>query len=177
MPRRKVILALDLGAKCGWALWKDGKVSSGTWKLVKSTTKKHTERHGMRFVRLQEQLELIHREIHIDAIFYEEVHAHAGTDAAHAYGGYRSHAMSWCETANMGTPVWPEPVLYGSFGVGTIKKRATGKGNSKKDKMIAAANRLWKGKKKVTDDNEADALWILVLATERLGLRWPGGKP
>lgn len=164
------MLALDLGGKTGWALYNNGKVTSGTWKLVKGSTKKHQERHGMRFVRLQEQLSLLYAAHEIEAIYYEEVHAHAGTDAAHAYGGFRAHAMSWCEKL-------PEPVPYDSFGVGTIKKRATGKGNSKKDKMIEAANKLWRGKKIVSDDNEADALWILVLATERLGLKWPGGTP
>ncbi len=57
-----------------------------------------------------------------------------------------------------------------SYGVGTIKKHATGKGNAKKPQMIEAANKTYSNKlgKKITDDNEADALHILGLAIERL---------
>jgi hypothetical protein len=42
--------------------------------------------------------------------------------------------------------------------------------------MIEAANsKLLKGRK-VVDDNEADALWILRLAMEKLNQSWPGEK-
>lgn len=168
----KVVLGLDLGAKTGWSLYNNGKITSGTWKLVKASTKKHDERQGMRFMRLLEELNKIKKDAALEIIFYEEVHAHAGTDAAHAYGGFRSHVMSWCEQ------IVPNPILYNSFGVGTIKKRATGKGNSKKEQMIEAANETFKKilNRPVADDNEADALWVLTLAIEKYGLALPDGN-
>lgn len=163
------ILALDLGGKCGWALYSDGVVTSGTWKLVKTTTKKRRELPGYRFVRFNAELEKIEATGELDHIFYEEVHAHAGTDAAHIYGAFRGLLMFYCDNRF-------KPLPYGSYGVGTIKKRATGKGNAKKPQMIEAANKkLFKRcRYKVTDDNEADALWILKLATEQLHQTWPG---
>jgi len=166
------ILALDLGGRCGWALYNNGKVTSGMWKLVRTTTKKFKEHPGYRFVRFNAELEKI--EYHkgkLDHVFYEEVHAHAGTDAAHIYGAFRGLLMFYCDNR------YP-PIPYGSFGVGTIKKRATGKGNAKKPQMIRAANaKLLKNlKRKTNDDNEADALWILKLAMEQLEQSWPGEK-
>lgn len=165
------ILALDLGGKCGWALYSDGVITSGTWKLVKTTTKKRRELPGYRFVRFNAELEKIEDTGELDYIFYEEVHAHAGTDAAHIYGAFRGLLMFYCDNRY-------KPLPYGSFGVGTIKKRATGKGNAKKPQMIQAANMklLKRLKRKVSDDNEADALWILKLAMEQLHQSWPGEK-
>ena len=46
----------------------------------------------------------------------------------------------------------------------SIKKFATGNGNAKKEQMIAAAERHFKIK--VTNDNFADALWILEFAKQ-----------
>lgn len=163
------ILALDLGGKCGWAIYSDGEITSGTWKLVKTNTKKRRELPGYRLVRFNAELERIESEGKIDYVFYEEVHAHAGTDAAHIYGAFRGTLMLFCDNR-------AEPIPYGSYGVGTIKKRATGKGNAQKPDMIRAANKKLLKKRKVVDDNEADALWILKLAMESLHLPWPGEK-
>jgi Holliday junction resolvasome RuvABC endonuclease subunit len=116
----------------------------------------------MRFYRFVEELNRLWILETPHAIYYEEVHAHAGTDAAHAYGGFRGMLMYWCEAQEPSIP-------YGSFGVGTIKKRATGKGNAKKPDMIAAANRVFGPilMREIADDNEADALWILALALDK----------
>lgn len=45
-----------------------------------------------------------------------------------------------------------------------IKKFATGKGNAKKEQMLAAAQKIWDD---VTDHNEADALWLLAYAVRQ----------
>lgn len=152
------VLAIDLGGKMGYAIsWANREITSGTVKLVKASTKKHKETPGLRFVRFRDWLENIDG---VHYVYYEEVHAHAGTDAAHAYGGFRALLMEWAER---------NKIPYGSFGVGTIKKRATGKGNSKKPAMIEAADiRFGTENNRITDDNQADALWILVLALEKL---------
>jgi len=154
------ILAVDTGAKCGWALYDNGALSAGTWKLKKADTKKHKERYGMRFQRFYDELQKIGK---VDYVYYEEVYSHTGTKAAHSYGGFKSLLLFWCELNG---------ISYGSFGVGTIKKRATGKGNSDKSKMIKAANKYIKKilKREVTSDNEADAIWILQLAKEKHGV-------
>jgi Holliday junction resolvasome RuvABC endonuclease subunit len=82
------------------------------------------------------------------------VRAHAGVDAAHAYGGALATVSSWCE--ERGIP-------YEGIPVATIKKHATGKGNAKKDAMMAAASSRWPSVT-LEDDNHADALWIGDLA-------------
>ena len=37
----------------------------------------------------------------IDAVYFEEVRAHAGTDAAHIYGGFLATLSAWCEVASV----------------------------------------------------------------------------
>lgn len=141
------VLALDLGTKCGWAFGSDGDTHSGTWDLAPNKLRRF-EGGGMRFVRFCEMLDALPK---FDRVVFEEVRRHLGVDAAHAYGGYMSHLAAYCE--KRGIPYTAVPVQ-------TIKKHATGKGNAKKDAMIAAAAVKWPAKN-VTDDNEADALWLL----------------
>lgn len=145
------VLAIDPGTKCGWALFSDGKrVASGVWDLK---SKRH-EGAGMRFLRMRRYfLEALEG---CDAVAYEEVRRHAGTSAAHVYGGIIAVIQSSCE--ERGVP-------YQGIPVGTVKKRATGKGNAGKPAMIAAAvAEGWAP----ADDNEADALWIGVCLMESL---------
>jgi hypothetical protein len=86
----------------------------------------------------------------IEAIYFEEVRAHRGTDAAHLYGGFLAHLTAWCEK---------HAVPYQGIPVGTIKKHACGKGNVGKPAMIAAMKA--KGFSPA-DDNDADALALLL---------------
>ncbi len=142
-------LALDLGTKCGWAVGADGNLhASGTW-LLQSDKQRRFEGAGMKWLRLRSFLDQVHHLAPIERVVLEEVRRHAGTDAAHAYGGALAVVTEWCEL---------HKVPYSATPVATIKKHATGKGNAKKDAMIAAAQaRGWTP----GDDNEADALWIL----------------
>ena len=82
-------------------------------------------------------------------VVFEEVRRHAATDAAHVYGGLMATLTKWCES---------EGIPYQGVPVGTIKKFWTGKGNGKKDVMIAEAKRRGFN---VDDDNEADAIALL----------------
>lgn len=145
----KRILALDLGTKCGWAYGQAPIIiSSGTWHLQTSTQRRF-ESAGMKWVRLERCLTEIGK---VDHVVMEEVRRHAGTDAAHAYGGALAVVTGWCERHS---------VSYESIPVATIKRHATGKGNAPKDVMIQSAKaRGWCP----SDDNEADALWLLDLA-------------
>lgn len=157
------ILALDLGAKMGWALWDNGCVTSGVWSLNQASSKRF-EGGGMKFVRF---VRMLNEMPPLDRVAFEEVRRHLGVDAAHAYGGYLSQLSSWCETQSV-------PVPYEGISVSAIKKRATGKGNASKEEMIQAAKD--KLGKMPEDDNEADALWLLMLACEAEKLSWAGSK-
>jgi Holliday junction resolvasome RuvABC endonuclease subunit len=148
------MLALDLGTKCGWALYAYGKITSGTWNLME---RRH-EGKGMRYIKFLRNL----RDIRVDLIGFESVNRHIGTDAAHVYGGFLSQLQVWCEEA---------AIPYEGISVTAIKKHATGKGTAKKPVMMEACRQrlgIDPG-----DDNEADALWILHMILEREGIEWP----
>ena len=124
------VLALDLGTTTGWALRsRDGGITSGTM-TFKPT---RFEGGGMRYLRFRAWLgEIANLSGCLARIVFEEVRAHAGTDAAHIYGGFLAHLSAWSE--ERGVP-------YEGVPVGTIKRFATGKGNADKAAMIAAVAR------------------------------------
>lgn len=145
------ILAIDPGTKCGWAIKVDGHVVSGVWDL---SPRRH-EGGGMRYLRVLRHLEEIcETSAKPGMVVYEEVRRHAGTDAAHVYGGIIATIQAYCENRK---------IPYTGIPVGTIKKTATGKGNANKEAMLEAAARQWPGYQ-CADDNEADARWCLVAA-------------
>ena len=148
----ETILALDLGTHTGWAIrHQDGIITSGT----EHFKPQRFEGGGMRYLRFKRWLtEVKQCADGIDAVFMEEVRRHAGVDAAHAYGGFLATLTAWCEH---------HQIPYQGVPVGTIKKHATGKGNTGKDDMIAAAKARGHDP---ADDNEADALALLHWAIE-----------
>jgi Holliday junction resolvasome RuvABC endonuclease subunit len=147
-------LAIDLGTTTGWALsQRDGSITSGSLSFRPA----RFEGGGMRYLRFKRWLnELLTATGKIDAVYVEEARRHAGVDAAHAYGGFLAHLTAWCEHHS---------ISYAAVPVGTIKRHATGKGNAGKPEMIAAARARGFTP---TDDNEADALALLILAVEQL---------
>ena len=151
----KTVLALDLGTTTGWALrGYDGLITSGTVSFKPS----RFDGGGMRYLRFQTWLSEMDRLAGpIEAIHYEEVRRHIGTDAAHVFGGLMAVLTAWAEMRG---------VPYQGVPVGTIKKHATGKGNASKSMMIEAART--KGFSPA-DDNEADAIAILLWAIETRG--------
>ena len=149
------ILALDLGTTTGWAVRNDRcRILHGTAEFRPS----RFEGGGMRYLRfgnwLEQTLEITGG---IDAVYFEEIRRHAGTDAAHVHGGLLATLTSWCE--GHGIP-------YQGVPVGTIKRFATGKGNADKQAMIAAVRARGF---EPADDNEADAIAILLWAIETNG--------
>ncbi len=40
----------------------------------------------------------------IEAVYFEEVRRHLGTDASHCYGGFLAHLSSWCEGKSHSLP-------------------------------------------------------------------------
>ena len=149
------ILALDLGVRTGWALSDDNKmITSGVVQIKQD----RWQGGGMRFLRFRAWLDEIHRfSGGFDQLYYEQVRRHAGTDASHLYGGWLAILEVWCEQNS---------IAYAGVPVATIKRHATGKGNANKAAMIAAAKARGFSP---TDDNEADAIAILLWAIETQG--------
>lgn len=140
-----MILALDLGTKTGWALHSSKTTSTASG--VQDFSTKRNEGGGMRYLRFKRWLETMKDSL--DEVYFEEVRRHAGTQAAHVYGGLMGTLTSWCEE---------NKVPYSSVPVGVIKKSWAGKGNANKEAMIAEAKRRGFD---VIDDNQADALALL----------------
>ena len=135
-------LFLDLGTQTGFCV--------GTPKhKITGTVSFKNDRYsggGMRYLRFRRWLDEMHAASSFTAVGFEEVRRHAGTDAAHVYGGLLATLTAWCEE---------HEVPYEGVPVGTIKKYATGKGNASKDDMKDAV-REWGFDP--ADDNEADAI-------------------
>lgn len=154
----RTLLALDLGTTTGWALRDHtGLITSGTVSFRPG----RYDGGGMRYLRFSNWLgELDRLSGPIAAIWFEEVRNHKGVDASHIYGGLMATLTAWAELRG---------VPYQGVPVGTIKKHATGKGNANKAAMIAATRARGFSP---ADDNEADAIAILLWAIEtRRGAR------
>lgn len=154
-PEQHCILSLDLGTTTGWAL------RTPTGQIVTGTSFFESNRYsggGMRFLRFTQWLDELQTAYgQISLVWFEEVRAHKGVDAAHVYGGLMGTLTAWCEFH--GTP-------YEGVPVGVIKRHATGKGNASKDDVIAyVQSKGFKPK----DDNEADAIALLHWAVETEG--------
>lgn len=159
-------LTLDLGTKTGWAI---SKTESG---MVNFSPKKDSR--GQRWIKYESFLNQLIDQHDIKLIYYERVVSHKrkekkklgnnktvdkyveGSIAAHVYGGFLALLEKVCYERN---------VEYIGVPVTTLKKFATGKGNAKKEEMIKAACK-YTGRK-ITDDNEADALCLFKYAEEQ----------
>jgi len=152
---QRTILALDLGTTTGWAIrGYDGLTTSGTVSFKPG----RYDGGGMRYLRFTNWLSEIDRlSGPIGAIYFEEVRRHAGTDAAHVHGGLLAVLTSWGELRG---------VPYQGVPVGTIKKFFTGHGGAPKQAMVDAARARGFNP---ADDNEADAIAILLWALETQG--------
>jgi Holliday junction resolvasome RuvABC endonuclease subunit len=149
------ILALDLGTTTGWALRNlRGRILSGTAEFRPL----RFEGGGMRYLRFERWLdETLRLSGDVEAIYFEEVRRHVGVDAAHAYGGFLAGLTAWCEE---------HAIAYQGVPVGTIKRFIAGKGNADKAAVIAAIRERGFSP---ADDNEADAIAILLWAIETRG--------
>lgn len=149
MKNQPTILALDLGTKTGWAIGDSEGFHSG---FMDFSTKRF-EGGGMRYVRfgkwLAEEVD------NVSEVYFEEVRRHIGTSAAHAYGGFMATLTSWCEENN---------IPYQGVPVKVIKKHITGTGNASKQMVVDA---LKSSGYEVEDDNEADAMALLLYVREK----------
>lgn len=147
----EAFLSLDLGTKTGFCIWR--LEENGNAKIITSGTKnfktKLSDPFGRRFVLYRNWLKSILNRYQIETVFYEQVYAHNGTQAAHVYGGFLYHMAALCDDFG---------IKVVGIGVGTIKKRATGNGRASKQEVIEKAIAM--GIHPV-DDNEADAIAIM----------------
>jgi hypothetical protein len=154
-PAAGAILALDLATVTGWALRSaDGFINSGTVSFRPS----RYDGGGIRYLRFRAWLDSMAQDAAgIGVIHYEEVRSHVGTDAAHVFGGLLATLTTWCEQNS---------IPYQGVPVGTIKRFIAGKGNVDKQAVIAAVRERGFSP---SDDNEADAIAILLWAIETDG--------
>jgi hypothetical protein len=154
-PRAGAILALDLATATGWALHSaDGQILSGTVSFRPS----RYDGGGIRYLRFRAWLDSMARDAAgIGVVHYEEIRRHLSTDAAHVHGGLLATLTAWCEQ---------NAIPYQGVPVGTIKRFIAGKGNADKAAVIAAIRARGFSP---ADDNEADAIAILLWAIETDG--------
>jgi Holliday junction resolvasome RuvABC endonuclease subunit len=152
MNNLHTILSLDLGIHTGWAIYKDGHITSGTAHFEH----RKSEGVGKRYWDFARWLDALLRcACKVDAVYFEMVCSHKGTYAAHAYGGFLGQVTALCECHG---------VPYIGVPVGTIKRFISGKGNASKREVIESVKALGHSP---TDDNEADALALLHLALHK----------
>lgn len=144
------ILAIDPASKCGWA---HSNGSSGVW----SIGRKKGEGDAAPGIKLRGELNRVAFGPGIDVIAFEAVRNAKSIAAMKFLARLESMLLFWADDHQVETI---------GYSPGTIKKHATGKGNASKDAMVFAAET--KLATIVTDDNEADALWILNLAQVEL---------
>lgn len=153
------ILAIDPGTRCGWAhrlsapglpvVW-----TSGVWDLAPP----RGASPGTRYLYLRARLNEIRDGIGVDLVVVEQAHHRGGAATEYAVG-VTTHVQSWCAEHGI-----EHTKLHGS----KAKRLATGKGNAKKDAVLAAAIARWPGYAFATDD-EADARFIAEAAAKEIG--------
>jgi len=138
-------IGIDPATKCGYAVLNDagGALLGGTWNLQRRSG----DGAGMLYVRFQRLFRELLEESPDSVVCYEQ-QANRFAGSAHIGLGIIAHLQRICEE---------QQVPYTGVAFSTVKKVATGKGNSNKEEMVKAARARWAP---VEDDNHADALWI-----------------
>lgn len=154
-PERPVnaVLALDLGSTMGWAKWRRGVKdihTSGSVELDEVGNDR-----AIRFLALQRWLSDNARDV--DLIVYEMPH-HRGGAATGVLVGLEAHLMSWCLSHDLRPPE--------KIHSATIKKTVAGYGRADK-KDVAAAVRVLVPVAPDADDNETDAVAVLLTGLEK----------
>lgn len=147
------ILAIDPATKSGWA-HSDG--ASGTWDL----SVRRDESSGMRLIRFRSKLNEF-CDVGVDLVVFEAARncAPKMQGALVVQSEIQGVLKAWCHDHG---------IEYRGYSPTELKKHATGKGNANKQAMVAAAQARWPGVTLI-DDNHADALWLLDLASVQVG--------
>jgi hypothetical protein len=142
------VLSLDLGIHTGWALMENGQLESGTQVF----DIQRGESPGMRWIRFSRWLATMalhpSGEPRVKLIAYEQTH-HRGGAATHLGENFVGRIEEFCAAHG---------IEHAGVHTATLKKFTTGNGHAKKWEMLAAVSEKWK---KVTDEDEADAIAVL----------------
>jgi len=159
------ILALDLATTTGWAL-KDrfGNITSGVQKFEL----KRGESRGMRFLRFRKWLREMFELGQLGASFSADKPGLIIFEQAHHRGGFSTELCVGLVTDVLAAAA-KENLEHMPVHTGSLKKWATGKGNSGKAAMIKKAGKLFPTTN-ILDDNHADALLLLAHGAEEVGL-------
>lgn len=150
------ILALDPATQCGWAYrdTKSGDPVSGTWDL----STRRDESGGMKLIRFRSKLDEILK-LGIDLIVFEAARNHApGMQGALIHQAQLQAVVQVFAEDNK--------IDYRGYSPSEIKKLATGRGNAKKEDVMAAVNHRLSDCRVISDHNEADAIALLHLAQQ-----------
>lgn len=150
----KMVFALDMATKTGWAYCKNGEISSGVKVLGVAP-----ESQGLRLYRFREFVKAKFEEADIksgDLVIYEMAH-HRGGYATQLCLGLVGIMMAECVSRS---------VDFTTVHSATLKKFSTGYGRSKKPEMVAAAKERHP-EINILDDNHADALLIMGYGIEK----------
>jgi len=158
------VLALDLATKTGWALLdRNGNFTSG----VQEFDLRRGESKGMRFLRFRKWLKEILALGEIGEQFSKESPGLVVFEQPHFRGGFATELL-----VGFSTSVLAEAALFGlehlAVHTGSLKKFATGKGNSGKEEMIAKAKEFYPDVE-IIDDNHADALLLIRYGLNEIG--------
>lgn len=155
-PTRVNILAVDQATNCGYAYELAGKRivrgAHGSWNL----TKKTKESDGMKWLRFESLLRELVEKHSIQVIAYEL--------PGGQHMGAKIHSAKLI--AIIERLAAEKGIEYVEHSASAIKKFATGNGIASKEMMIEAARKKldYQG----NNDNEADALWMLMLTKSQL---------
>jgi len=144
------ILALDCGTKTGYAT----NLLNGEGSGVVDFKPKARESGGMRFLRFASWLSEMFDLVKPDLVVYEMPHNRGGS-ATEVLNGMVAIVQKECASRG---------IEYTTVHSATLKKFATGSGRAGKEDMIHKAIEVFN--KRILDDNEADALWLLEYAKE-----------
>lgn len=175
----KTILGLDLGTSCGYAYCFIDKENTAKPKIYAGQLDLSAgpyDSGAIRFIRLRHFLAAIKP----DLVAFEDVKYTPPNTGFQSVGAIIARAATACEwfgalKATMAT--WCEAKGIPSTGIpiGTIKKRATGRGNANKVDIITACNKEFgmdfeiDGYENSGVDNIADAVYVCSLLLEQYG--------
>jgi len=162
-PNRPPLLALDLGEHTGWAgVVADWPADHFLFSGVQHFPLYRGESVGMRFLRFKSWLgEMIERGKPAVLVYEAAIAFHASM-----YSAQIAHGMA----AILQVIAMERKVEMMTVTPSELKRFATGKGNSPKPVMLAAAREQFPGLK-ILDDNHADALFLLRYAMDVIGGR------
>lgn len=161
------MLALDLGMHTGWSLWTDAgrMLASGVWHLGKDTTRG-------RFGELRLRVSTKVSAQGVKLIAYEHVRHHAGTTAAHVFGGWLAaldevRCLTRVPLLGLRTQDLHAAAEVTAASKKDFPDRELRRAENKRRMVAAAIRRGWQ----VADDNEAEACFCgLAALTQRTGL-------